>query len=66
MLRKCFNPACRTLIAECNGFLVARDVLEFLDGKISAEHVRELCGRCVLVFVPGSNEFIALLERVPR
>lgn len=66
MLRQCFNPACRALITECNGFAVAWDILEFLDGNIPAEKVRELCGRCVLVFVPGSNAWVELLEQAPR
>lgn len=66
MPRQCFNPACGALITECNGFAVARDVLQFLDGSIPAEKVRELCGRCVLVFVPGSNEWVGLLENAPR
>lgn len=38
---------CQTLIEECMGFVKAGDVLELLSG---GTRLRELCGRCILVW----------------
>lgn len=65
MIRRCLNPDCRREITECNGFVLARDYLDFLDGKLTAEKVREFCGLCHFRFPPGSqafNEFVALTD----
>ena len=54
MSRRCVNPDCSRPISECNGFIVARDFLAFLEKQLSAQEVRELCGRCILKY---SNNF---------
>ena len=50
-MRHCANPECRKEINECNGFIVGRDFFAFLEGKISRDQVRELCGKCIFKFV---------------
>jgi hypothetical protein len=41
---------CDGHITGCFGFVIARDMLEYYEGKRRAEDIRELCGRCVLRF----------------
>jgi hypothetical protein len=45
-MRCCANPTCRREITACNGFVKASDQDDFLADKISAEQIRELCGKC--------------------
>ena len=62
-MRKCFNPECNKPINLANGFVLCRDFLDFLDGKISGVKVRELCGKCIVKFEPGSKAFLDLVAR---
>lgn len=60
-MRQCVNPECRQPITKCDGFVVARDYLDYLaapGGKI-----RELCGKCVFKFEGSNQLFEQLLER---
>jgi len=63
MMRSCLNPECRRPIEECNGFVIIRDFLAFLAGKLSPQKVRELCGICRERIYGNPEEFIRLLER---
>ena len=45
-MRQC--DKCQVTIDECMGFVNAGDILDFLDNKIVASEVRELCGICIL------------------
>jgi hypothetical protein len=47
LIRACINPACSRSFSGCNGFVIARDVSAYQDGKRAAQHIRELCGVCV-------------------
>lgn len=61
-MRRCLNPECQRFIEDCNGFVVGRDFLAFLEGKISWIKVREFCGKCVLKFEPGSEAWSNLVS----
>jgi hypothetical protein len=45
---------CKTPIAECMGFVLARDFLALLRGEHIA--VREICGKCVLGLSPEGRK----------
>lgn len=45
MSRHCAR--CGRLIERCNGFVLARDLVAFMEGEIEATKVRELCGKCI-------------------
>lgn len=54
--RRCFM--CATKIFNCNGFVLARDVLPIMRAAFTGQpnpliKVRELCGKCV--FIWGEN-----------
>ncbi len=55
MIRNCANPDCRAPIAASNGFVIARDFLAFEEGKLPAEKVRELCGKCNFKFLQSGD-----------
>jgi hypothetical protein len=48
-MRQCVR--CGTPIEGCMGFVLARDFLAVLEGKIPPESVREICGKCALFFL---------------
>ena len=63
--RSCINPACTRVFSECNGFVIARDVLEHYEGRREAKHIRERCGACVLFFETRPEQFEAMLRENP-
>jgi hypothetical protein len=46
-IRYCINDECRRPITVCNGYIVARDMVEHNEGRREAKHIREFCGSCV-------------------
>lgn len=54
---------CNKTITECNGFVLARDYLDAIAGKVSWYRIRELCGKCVLKF---ENRFLDLQKLLRR
>ena len=68
-VRHCINPLCSQELRACNGFVIARDIVEYFEGKRSPQHVREICARCssLLSTKPSREdrsyeEFIEALE----
>ena len=57
--RNCF--VCDAPIDLCNGFILARDFVAFLKGKILA---REFCGRCVNL--PDASKRFAIAYTAPE
>lgn len=43
--RKCIGVGCGRVLQGCFGFVLARDVVAYIEGR-RAETPRELCGRC--------------------
>lgn len=64
--RQCFF--CSSLIINCNGFVIAGDMLDFLDGKIAAFEIRELCGKCVFIFweIMDPADYYSVFDKPPR
>jgi hypothetical protein len=61
-MRACANPACRKSIHACFGFVIARDFLAAIAGKIPYASVRELCGLCVFRFEDKPSQLEDLLN----
>ena len=58
MKRKCNR--CGAEISDCNGFVKIGDFLEIIVGTRKKEDgVRELCGKCALLFIDASPEQIS-------
>jgi len=49
-VRYCINPACHRAITQCNGGVIARDMLAYHAGERTVRQIREICGLCVLRF----------------